>query len=214
MLEKKRQVILISVTSWSPLVKAPEPVLTTDLFHDDRLALLALLDELGDDDWDLPTACPGWSVHDVTLHLLGGDTQQSFATSRRLSSSQPRTGETIVTFINRINDEWLRAARRLGPRVPRNCSPSSDRRSSALRLARSIRPRRRSKLGGARAGPGLARRRPRVHRALAPPATHPRRGGQTGPNHADSSSRSWQPSPTRCPWRFETWRRPPTQRCN
>src|SRR6476620_8746899 len=36
-----------------------------------RSELAALLTSLTDGDWAQPTSCPGWSVHDVAVHLLG-----------------------------------------------------------------------------------------------------------------------------------------------
>jgi uncharacterized protein (TIGR03083 family) len=36
-----------------------------------RGELAALLAGLTPGDWARPTACPGWSVHDVAGHLLG-----------------------------------------------------------------------------------------------------------------------------------------------
>ena len=36
-----------------------------------RAELAALLTGLTGGDWGRPTACPGWSVHDVAAHLLG-----------------------------------------------------------------------------------------------------------------------------------------------
>jgi hypothetical protein len=49
------------------------PVSVVDLFPGERAALLALLSGLSDQEWALPTACPGWSVHDLVLHLFGDD---------------------------------------------------------------------------------------------------------------------------------------------
>jgi uncharacterized protein (TIGR03083 family) len=34
-------------------------------------SLVALGTELGDDDWDRPTECPGWTVRDVYSHVIG-----------------------------------------------------------------------------------------------------------------------------------------------
>jgi uncharacterized protein (TIGR03083 family) len=34
-------------------------------------ALTALAIDLAADDWDRPTACPGWSVKDVYSHIVG-----------------------------------------------------------------------------------------------------------------------------------------------
>ena len=42
--------------------------------------LLHLLDELGVDEWDAPTECPGWTVADVVGHLIGS--AKSFASVR------------------------------------------------------------------------------------------------------------------------------------
>ena len=46
---------------------------TLHLFPGERAALLELLEEPDFEEWDAPTACPGWSVKDVAAHLLGDD---------------------------------------------------------------------------------------------------------------------------------------------
>mgnify|MGYP001473010431 CR=1 FL=1 len=43
------------------------------LFAPMRAELLRVLHGLSDEEWDLPTACTGWSVRDVALHILGDD---------------------------------------------------------------------------------------------------------------------------------------------
>jgi uncharacterized protein (TIGR03083 family) len=93
---------------------APDPVLTTDLFAPDRAALLALLAELTDEEWARPTACADWTVKDVALHMLGVDLG-NLSVRRDGFGLSPASGEPIVAFVNRINDEWMRAARRLSP---------------------------------------------------------------------------------------------------
>ena len=50
-----------------------EPVSIVALFPEVRRHLLALLAGLSAEEWRTPTACAGWSVKDVALHLLGGD---------------------------------------------------------------------------------------------------------------------------------------------
>lgn len=49
------------------------PVAVPDLFPGERAALLDLLGSLTPAEWAAATACPGWSVKDVALHLLGDD---------------------------------------------------------------------------------------------------------------------------------------------
>jgi uncharacterized protein (TIGR03083 family) len=93
-------------------VRSPAPVLTTDLFAPDRAALLTLLAELTDEEWARPTACAGWTVKDVALHLLGVDLG-NMSVRRDGFGLSPAPSESIVAFVNRFNDEWMRAARRL-----------------------------------------------------------------------------------------------------
>jgi uncharacterized protein (TIGR03083 family) len=100
-------------------LRPPEPVFVLDLFPQERAALIDLLRELTEDEWEKPTVCTGWSVRDVALHILGGDLGNI---SRRRDyftapDDTPQRGESIVTLVNRINDEWVEGARRLSPRV-------------------------------------------------------------------------------------------------
>lgn len=43
---------------------------TWALVHDERRALLELLEGLEPEHWGQPSLCPGWSVHDVAAHLV------------------------------------------------------------------------------------------------------------------------------------------------
>ena len=42
--------------------------------------LMAVLDQIGADDWDHPSPCAGWSARDVVLHMV--QTQRDFLTGR------------------------------------------------------------------------------------------------------------------------------------
>jgi uncharacterized protein (TIGR03083 family) len=100
-------------------MRPPDPIQVLDLFSEDRAALLDLLDGLSADEWNLPTACAGWSVKDVALHMLGVDLGNLSIRRDAFVGLSPAPGEPIVAFVNRINDEWMRAARRLSVRVLR-----------------------------------------------------------------------------------------------
>ena len=50
-----------------------QPIMVIDLFPQERRQLLMLFSELEAKDWEKPTICPGWSVKDIGLHLLGDD---------------------------------------------------------------------------------------------------------------------------------------------
>lgn len=52
----------------APRVQAMHP--TWSLVHAERRALVDDLATLSPDRWDLPSWCPGWSVHDVAAHLV------------------------------------------------------------------------------------------------------------------------------------------------
>jgi uncharacterized protein (TIGR03083 family) len=96
------------------------PITTIDLLPEIQAALLALLDTLPADEWTLPTACEGWSVKDVAAHMLA-------STLGILSAQRDQQHGTVkiddgdwaalVAFIDHQNDVWVRATRRLSPRV-------------------------------------------------------------------------------------------------
>ena len=105
-------------------VRPPDPVQVLDLFPEERAALLDLLAALTDDEWARPTACAGWSVKDVALHILGGDLGNLSRRRDRFRGPAPDAGvtpdEDLPAFINRLNGEWVRAARRLSSQVLRD----------------------------------------------------------------------------------------------
>ena len=99
-------------------IRLPDPVLVTHLFPDMRAALLDLLRSLSDAEWLRPTACEGWSVKDVAQHILADDLGNL---SRRRDGfrldAAVHSWEELVVFVNDLNDVWVRATRRLSPRV-------------------------------------------------------------------------------------------------
>ena len=98
----------------------PPEIEVKHLFMPDRRALLALFDELEPDDWKRPTACAGWDVRDVALHVLGGDLGNIAIRRDGVAYLRPALREDLAPFVNRINAEWITAARRLTPRLIRD----------------------------------------------------------------------------------------------
>jgi uncharacterized protein (TIGR03083 family) len=88
-----------------------------DLFDDERAALIQLLSGLSPEDWARPTACAGWSVKDVALHILGGDLSNISRRRDGFDGLSLSPGEDLVSFVNRINADWVDVARRLSPRL-------------------------------------------------------------------------------------------------
>ena len=98
-------------------LRPPEPVWVLDLFAEERTALLDLLSGLIGEDWEKPTACAGWSVKDVALHILGGDLGNLSRRRDGLGGVSPTTRENFINSLNLFNEEWVVVARRLSPRV-------------------------------------------------------------------------------------------------
>ncbi len=92
------------------------------LFPRERAALLDLLQSLIAEEWQLPTVCAEWSIHDLALHLLNGDLR--FIAGRRdgyQSPHGPRVqspyGRAEVTaLVDEINNRWIAGARWMSPR--------------------------------------------------------------------------------------------------
>ena len=100
------------------------PVSVVELFPEEREGLLQLLAGLSDEQWRAPTACAGWSVKDVALHLLGVDVAN--LSRRRDGFHDPAFAApdadlsqwvNLVAALNRWNEIWVQAARRISPRL-------------------------------------------------------------------------------------------------
>lgn len=101
-------------------MKPKGPVSVLDLFPEERRELLRLLGALSAEQWEAPTACPGWSVKDLTAHILADDLGNLSGGRDRYAAAYlgPEAGwDELVRFINEQNETWVRAARRLSPRV-------------------------------------------------------------------------------------------------
>jgi uncharacterized protein (TIGR03083 family) len=98
-------------------MRQPDPVQVLDLFPEERAALLQLLSELAPDEWERPTVCANWSVRDVASHILGGDLGNLSTRRDGFHGVTSAPEEELVAFVNRFNDEWVQAARRLSPQI-------------------------------------------------------------------------------------------------
>jgi uncharacterized protein (TIGR03083 family) len=99
-------------------MRRPDKIIVADRFAPLRTHLLALLSDLGEDDWVLPTAAPVWSVKDVATHLLGGDV--AILSGKRDGFRLPQrieTNQQLIELVDRLNAEWVLAMRRISPRL-------------------------------------------------------------------------------------------------
>jgi uncharacterized protein (TIGR03083 family) len=102
------------VRSWDAAADLP-PIDVRPLLPRERARLLELLAGLRGSDWTRATVCPGWSVHDVALHLLGNDIGRLGPPAE----SEARSGKvdflSLAGSIERSNEDWVRTARRIPP---------------------------------------------------------------------------------------------------
>ena len=78
--------------------------------------LCSLLGDLSQVDWSRPTACPGWSVHDVASHLLGVEIG-NVSVRRDGWCVEPGPGEALNPWLNAFNNQWVEACQRVSPNL-------------------------------------------------------------------------------------------------
>ena len=93
------------------------PIDVRPLFARQQAAFIDLLHGFGAAQWARPTACPGWDVKDVAAHVLGDHIGRLSRSRDGYPSPPPRDGEALPAFLDRINGEWVHAARRISPRL-------------------------------------------------------------------------------------------------
>ena len=96
----------------------PPPIIVVDLFPQVLDELLDLLAGLAAEEWGKPTVCPGWSVKDVALHLLGVEVGNLSRRRDGHSLDASIAGwDELVAVINDWNQSWVQASRRISPRL-------------------------------------------------------------------------------------------------
>jgi uncharacterized protein (TIGR03083 family) len=100
-------------------MKWPADIAVVDRFAALRTELLTLLAGLCEDDGARPTAAPRWSVKDVAAHLLSGDIGILSRARDRFLPSGAMAGaySELVNLVDRLNEEWIVASRRMSPRL-------------------------------------------------------------------------------------------------
>src|SRR5690349_1510758 len=94
-------------------MKPVEPILVTNLFEPILDRFLQLLRSLSEQEWSSTTPCPGWTVKDIALHLLGDEISQLSRGRDHDTSSQLPPGPDLVSRINQHNQLWVDATQRI-----------------------------------------------------------------------------------------------------
>jgi uncharacterized protein (TIGR03083 family) len=88
------------------------------LFPEILAELVRLLSSLSAEEWQKQTVCPGWSVKDVALHLLGDELGNLSRRRDGHALGASVTGwEDLVALINNANQGWVQATQRISPRL-------------------------------------------------------------------------------------------------
>jgi uncharacterized protein (TIGR03083 family) len=91
------------------------------LIDRERAVLLDLLAQLEPDAWTRPSPCPGWSVLDVAVHVLGDDIGVLARDRDGYFGTVPLgeldSEEDQVAFVDDLNNLWVQAGRRLSPQL-------------------------------------------------------------------------------------------------
>ncbi len=99
---------------------AEPPTDIASLFGLERTVLLELLTEVDNGQWQKPSPCPEWSVLGLCAHLVGSDFGLLSRHRDRYHGTPSPDRLTESQFIEWLDDlqaEWVRAARRLSPRL-------------------------------------------------------------------------------------------------
>lgn len=102
------------------LLPAEPPRDYPGLFVVERARLSELLAGLGPADWDRPSPCPGWTVLGLCSHLVGDDL--GFLARHRdghygTPGPDGASESEFIAWLDNLQDEWVRAAHRLSPRI-------------------------------------------------------------------------------------------------
>lgn len=82
--------------------------------------LFKLLEELSAEDWCKPTLASKWDVKDIAVHLLDGNLRALSMLRDGYHGEKPGSIHSyadLVRFLNALNADWVRATKRLSPKV-------------------------------------------------------------------------------------------------
>lgn len=89
------------------------------IFEEIQYELISLLKSLSPEEWEYDTSSTTWSVKDIAAHLLDGDLRRLSLHRDKHTLPEPsdpiHNYDSLVTYLNEINNRWISAAKRLSP---------------------------------------------------------------------------------------------------
>ena len=101
-------------------MKKPEKIEVVALIPELDNMLFKLLDGLSAEDWDKQTIAPKWKVKDIAVHLLDGNLRTLSMLRDGYYGEKPEAVNSygdLVNFLNGLNADWVKATKRLSPKV-------------------------------------------------------------------------------------------------
>lgn len=101
-------------------MKKPKQLDVVALITELYKMLFKLLEGLSDDDWGKQTTAPKWKVKDVAVHLLHGNLRTLSMLRDEYYGEKPKniySYQDLIDFLNKLNAGWVKATKRLSPRV-------------------------------------------------------------------------------------------------
>ena len=96
------------------------PIKTIHLFQILDQKLIELLNSLTSEDWARPTMAGQWTVKDIAAHLLDGNLRTLSMLRDKFYGEKPEDVDTyhgMVAYLNRLNADWVKAYKRVSPKV-------------------------------------------------------------------------------------------------
>jgi uncharacterized protein (TIGR03083 family) len=96
------------------------PIEVVHLFPVLDRELISLLNGLSPEDWQKPTIAKEWTVKDIAAHLLDTSLRELSMLRDGYFGEKPDNisiPADLINYLNRLNAEWVQAAKRLSPRV-------------------------------------------------------------------------------------------------
>lgn len=98
----------------------PQQIDTVSLLPELDELLFKLLEGLSADDWERQTIAPKWKVKDVVVHLLDGNLRTLSMLRDHYFGDNPgqiNSFEELLEYLNTLNADWVKATKRLSPKV-------------------------------------------------------------------------------------------------
>jgi len=101
-------------------MKKPEKIDVIALMPELDKMLFKLLEGLSPDDWEKQTIAPKWKVKDIAAHLLDGNLRTISKLRDNYYGQKPEAINSyvnLIDFLNKLNADWVKATKRLSPKV-------------------------------------------------------------------------------------------------